>query len=558
MPVRRKDQVLGKEQQIDGPQGYRVYNNDMSAILRVFALLSLCLAPNLSWSQPRVEDTTEYQSSYDDTLTFRQMTYLPSRDNVNGVYSKAINETLEELIRKNHKWNYTDNNAASANTPPEELVGNSSVVQSLSKSLNADGFFVSELRKDPKEVSIRLYLFSTMSGQLIAEQELRRTTDNTEIVKTAVRSLFARILEKIPYDALVASRTDNRVTINAGKRDGVIKGQNLTIVKIIGAKKHPKRNFIIKSNKAILGQIRVVKVDDYLSFADIISETEPGVIDKDAKVTGLSSIRYEATPWTKSYTPPEQLLSENNKVVFGKKAQEWVAKDPPTFGKVGADFSLGTFDNRLALADGSSLASKVPAYPRVNLTGEIWVTPKIYANAAFSQGIGSSVNPTGNPPEVSNSMTHYRMSFGYNFILRDEFFGPKFNVDIGFSSYRMFVDSAGASGFTTLQYRSMPIGIGGYVPINKTRTWAIGGTAYFHLFPSLNETPISSGGDPNNNINHFLFFAENKISQRLRWKIGMEFMILSTNFSGPGSRTLPATDLSHRFTLLSTGIDYLF
>ncbi len=528
------------------------YNNDM----RISFLI--LLFPVLAWSQPQMEDTTEYVSNYDDSITLRKVTFVPSVDNVNGVYSKAINEKLEQLISKNHKWNYVKAPTKTSLLNPEDLIGARGKVKSFSKDLGSDAFFVAELRKDPKQIRLHMYLFSSRSGELITEEEISRPDDNTEIVQAAVQSLFLRILERIPYDALVVSRTDNRITVNAGKADGVTIGQTLTAVKVIGAKKHPKRHFIIKSHKAILGQLRVVKVDPYLSFADIVSETEAGVISENVKVTGISRMQYESTPWTKQYTPPEQLLSKNNKVVFGKDAQEWVAKNPPTFGKVGADFSLGTFDNNMALSDGSTINSKVSVYPRINITGEAWITPKIYANAAFAQGIGQSANPTGNPSEVSNSLTQYRLSFGYNFILRNEFFGPKLSLDMGFSSYKMFVDSSGTNGFTTLQYRSLPIGIGGYVPINASRSWAIGGKAYFHLFPSLKETPFASGGDPDNNINQFLFYAENKISQRLRWKVGLEFLLLSTSFSGGGARPVPADNLSHRFTMLSTGIDYLF
>ncbi len=529
----------------------------MRALLNLTCFVFILINSTPSLAQ-QVEDTTEYISDYDQSLTFKKMSFLPTQDNVNGVYSKAVDEVLEKLIKKNHQWDYTPSPAANQVINPEDLIKNNELVKSFTKDLKADGFFVTDVRKDPKQINIHLYLFSAKSGLLVAEEKLERPSDNTEIVQAAVVSLMSRIIEKVPYDALVMSRTDNRVTISAGKKDGVTKGQTLTAIKVIGAKKHPVRNFIIKSSKAILGQIRVVKVDEYLSFGDILSETEAGVITEDTKVTGISSVRYESTPWTKTYTPPEQLLSENNKSVYGKNAREWVAKNPPTFGKIGADFSLGNFDNSLTLADGTNLNSEVNAYPRIKVAGELWITPSIYTDAYFAQGIGSSDNPTGNPSEISQSLTQYRLSFGYNFILRNEFFGPKLTVDVGFSNYRMFVDTTSNSGFTTLQYRSMPIGIGGYVPINKERTWAIGGKAYFHLFPSLNETPFASGGDPENTINDFQFYAENKISQRLRWRVGLEFLLLSTSYSGQGGRPVPANNLSHRFTMLSTGIDYLF
>jgi hypothetical protein len=510
-----------------------------------------------SFSQDVIEDTTEYQSGFDKSLTLHKVTYLPTSDNVNGIYAKDVDKKLADLISSNHQWNFVPAHIAGSSVKPEEFVTNPKKVKEFSQHLNADGFLVADIRKDPDDITVHLYLFSSLSGKLITEDSLKRPTDNTSLILQSVEQLYMNIKEKIPYDALIVSRVDNRITINAGNKDGVHVGQNLTAVKIISAETHPKRNFIIKSNKALLGQIRIVKADDYLSFADIVSESEPGVLTKGVKITGISQIKYKETPWTNTYTPPEQLLSENNYSVFGKEAHEWIAKDPPTFGRIGAQFSLGSFDNSLGLSDGTNLNSKVTTYPKIDLSGEVWITPKIYADANFSQGIGQSSDPTSGG-DVSNSLTQYRLSFGYNFILRNEFFGPKLTFDLGFSGYQMFVDTNSNNGFTTLQYRSIPIGIGGYVPINETQSWAIGGKAYFHMFPRLTERPFSSGSSADSNINQFIFYAENKISQRLRLKFGMEFLMLSTSFSGGGDRPTPARSLSHRFTLLSTGIHYLF
>lgn len=525
-------------------------------ILILFTLIMGCAS--ISHAKETIEDTTEYSSKYDESLTFKKMTFLPSVDNVNGVYAKAIDKRLEDLVANKRQWDFAQSHIVGSIVRPEELVGHPEKVRNLAKNLDADGFFIAELRKDPQDVTVHLYLFSRLSGELVSEETQKIASDGTNNVLSTLEKLFAGICQKIPYDALVVSRTDNRITINAGIKDGVQVGQNLTAIKIISAEKHPKRNFLIKTNKVLMGQIRVVKADNSLSFADVISETEPGVLNTGVKITGINFTRHQQTPWTNTYTPPEVLLSENNKSVFGKDPNEWIAKDPPTFGRVGANLSMGSFDNSVGLSNGSNLNSKVGVYPKIDLHGEVWITPKIYANASFAQGIGQSENPTGNPSEVSNSLTQYRLSFGYNFILKDEFFGPKLTFDLGFSSYRMFVDTTSNQGFTTLQYRSLPLGIGGYVPINPSKSWAIGGKAYFHLFPSLKETPFSSGGDPKNNINNFLFYAENKISQRLRWTVGIDFLLLSTTYSGQGGRITPASNSSHRFTMLTTGIDYLF
>lgn len=529
------------------------------SMFKVFAIFMLFLFYSQSQANSLlIANTTQYQSDFDNSISFHKITYLPSIDNVSGIYSKQIDKKIQELIETNHRWDTAASTTQQSTVRPEELVGQPSRVLAISKNLNSDGFFLAEARKDPDQIHLQLYLFSARSGELIAEDIAKLKSVNTDDLLASLTQLYNKVLSKIPYDALVLSRTDNRITINVGEKDGVTPGQNLTVVKVISAKRHPQRHFLIESNKVILGQIRVVKVEKFMSFADVQTETESGVIQKGAKITGVNQIRYDNTPWTKNYTPPEQLLSENNKVVFGKNAREWIAKDPPTFGKIGAGLAVGSFNNNLGLSSGNNLDSKVQVYPRIDLHGEIWVTPRFYVDGIFAQGIGQSNNPSGGPSELSNSLTQYRMSVGYNFMLMNEFFGPKVTFDLGINNYKMYVDTTSNQGLTTMEYSSIPFGIGGYIPIDKQQNWALGGKAYFHLFPRLRETPFSSASGSDNTINHFHFFAERKWGARLRLNFGLEFLMLTTNFSGQGDRVDTANNSSQRFTLFNTSIDYLF
>ena len=82
------------------------------------------------------------------------------------------------------------------------------------------------------------------------------------------------VLKKIPYDALVLSRQGNLITVNLGKKDGIEKGKVLTVIQIIKEQRHPKFGILIKTDKEILGKIKLLKIDDNLSFGKIIVEKE--------------------------------------------------------------------------------------------------------------------------------------------------------------------------------------------------------------------------------------------------------------------------------------------
>ena len=99
----------------------RGYNIDMKTF-KIFLSFSFLLLIHPAFAKERKQDTTEYQSAFDDSVTFHKMTYLPSIDNVNGVYAKAVDVRMEELIKANHKWNYVQSHIAGSILKPEELV----------------------------------------------------------------------------------------------------------------------------------------------------------------------------------------------------------------------------------------------------------------------------------------------------------------------------------------------------------------------------------------------------------------------------------------------------
>ncbi|MEM7647267.1 MAG: hypothetical protein AAF203_10175, partial [Pseudomonadota bacterium] len=186
-----------------------------------------------------IEDTTTYSNRYDESLSLRKVTYLPSVDNVNGIYARAVDGHLKDLIAKNHQWDFSETNMTGALVQPEELVGHPKKVTALNQYINSDGFFISDIRKDPKGLMIRLYLFSARSGDLVTEENRTLPQDNTQKVLNAISMMMASIINRIPYDGMVLSRTDQRVTLNLGGKDNLQVGQTLNAVKIIGAKKHP-------------------------------------------------------------------------------------------------------------------------------------------------------------------------------------------------------------------------------------------------------------------------------------------------------------------------------
>ncbi len=127
-------------------------------------------------------------------------------------------------------------------------------------------------------------------------------------------------------------------------------------------------------------------------------------------------------------------------------------------------------------------------------------------------------------------------------------------------SYRMFVDSSQPESFSTVNYSGILIGITGVLPIDNRANLLIGASFNLVLMPKLQEQPEASGGGQTNNINSFALFIEKKLRENIKFVGSLDFLLVSTSFSGPGARAGGeyATSLSQRLTSANFGIAYLF
>src|SRR5208282_1436782 len=155
--------------------------------------------------------------------------------------------------------------------------------------------------------------------------------------------LLSEIVARLPYSGRVLSRDANRVTVNLGSRDGVQPGQILSVIQIIQAQRHPVFNFLVRTDKEIFGKVRILKVDETLSFGTVVSEKERGAIQKNSKIGPVDFVTYSGGE-SLSLTPgPAETLGQrdDSKIAFGKDPKPWVPEATPTFGQIGGRLGIG-------------------------------------------------------------------------------------------------------------------------------------------------------------------------------------------------------------------------
>lgn len=514
--------------------------------IKTYLTLVFTIFFSLSALGQAIQNSSTYLSDLDSNLTIKKIALLPVTDNVNGVYSRPVEERLRENLVKNHQFVSVDPKFAGALVTPQDLESSPDQVKKLSEGLDTDALISVRATKLQTGVTLHLDLFLKKDGTLIAQQILKDQPNfETTQVQAKATQLLERAIKQIPYDGLVMSRTENRVTLNLGKRNGVKPDQIVTAILLINLNRHPKFNFIISSEKEVLGKVKITKVEETLSFGQIITEKGIGTIRKDTKISGVDFVNYEE-PISETSKADEKL----QKVAFGENPQEWKPSKPPTFGKVGAGLGIGQYAYKRKLSNGTAQEATSGFYPSVKVGGELWLTPKWIANFDLQQGIISD-------PAIS--ISSYTLTAGYNFLLKNnDFFGPSIQLVLGFSSYSSFVDDTNTSGLTSTKYSGFLTGVRGSVPLTDDKVWNLGATFDLFLGTSLRETPVTSGSKYDNTINRFSLFGFYQSSTRTRIKAGIEFSSFSTSFSGTGSAPVSATTTSQVSTIFNGGMEYLF
>jgi hypothetical protein len=515
------------------------------------------------------EQSATYISQIDDDLTIRRIALLPVTDNVEGIYARNIEAQLTQILKSSHRWDFVEANFSGAIPTLVELEESPATVRNLVQAIDADAFVGATLTRGPKGLSIRVDLFLKKDGRVLS-QELLRDHPRFEMAEIRQRTeeLFRRMVARVPYEGLVLSRQGNRVTINLGKSDGINKDQNLTVVQIIGVNRHPKFSFLVSSEKEILGRIKILKVDETLSFGAIVSEKEKDVIRRLAKISGIEQVSYAEPNRLEDGTPAEAVANRgDNNVTFGKDPKEWLPARTPAFGQFGARLGLGGFNTSVATSASGTLQANATVYPSIGVDGELWLTPQWTMRAEILQGVISTPNPRpgATAGTINQSLSRYSLAAVYNFLLREDFFGPKFGFSAGVSSTRLYADAATPDVFETTNFSGAFLGLEASFPVSDAKLWYVGGRVNLYIMPNMSETPNHSGTSYKNSVNEFSLFMQKKLGENLRAVGSLDFSLYSSSISGQGNRIDPAgsptesaTSLSQRFTTLSGGIVYMY
>lgn len=484
-----------------------------------------------SLAQSKLRDQNFYVGEIDKNLTITKITLLPFKDNVGGTYAKPLEDFTKEQITENRRWDLVPARLAGSLPSPTQLELNPNLLAPFSQNIKTDAFVIADIINTPKGLNLKLDMFLAADNKLIIQSKVERIEDfSIKGVKEKYKSILKDFFAKVPYQGMILSRSKTKVTLNLGSKDNIKVGQVVSASQIVSLKRHPKFNFIINSSKEILGQIKIYKVDKYLSFGEILNEKERGSVQKFSKITGANRVEYAKYIGGALEGAPE------GGVIYGKDPKAWVPSRSPTFGSFGISIA-----NALHNESAGNQSASPSFTPNITFDGEIWIDPEWSAHIEFMRGF-TSVEDT------DFTLSSYDVLLGRKFSALRTAQGPFIEVFGGFSGFKTRISGSNARGFQTARYEGVKLGISGETPLESFKNWSIGGS--FATFLNVKANTPGIADKSSGSVTQFGLYGKHIFNARVNFLVSLDLDSYST--SNPNINT------SQKSLNVGGGINYLF
>ena len=484
-------------------------------------------------------------------------------DNVSDIYAKNLTSQLRSIVESDHQWTMNSfPEGSSAN--PETLEDKPEVSKALLKKAGADTLLSSRLTKGPNGISIKLNLFSATDGKLLC-QEVLKDFSGFEVadLRKQLEGMYWKLKSRLPYSGVILSRKGNSVTINMGSLQGLREGQDVSVIQIIKINRHPRFQFIVSAEKEIIGKIHVDKIEESLSFGSISMERSENVVQTGMKLVPIEFVNYPTPAKDGTGSAINGVTGRPDaQVAFGGETpREWVPQPAPSFGQLDLMFGLGTYKVSNALRSAGSVEGSSSVVPSIHLDGELWLTTQWILDVKLDQYVTSISNSFSgsNPKTLSLATMQTSLLAGYNFLISDQFFGPKFQLLGGYTKMTSTIDDSAPTAFTSTSFGGFAMGLAGSFPISEEVPLTLGAKLLYYFTTAVDESPVTSGSSSSGKITSFAAFGTYRWTEHLNWKGELSYDLFSASFTGTGSRGAnSASSTSHDIMTFAGGIQYLF
>ena len=522
----------------------------------------------------------KYISQIDQKILLKTITLAPVYDNVSGIYAEPIQKLLIDLLQSDKVWGYSEFPDINTKIFIEKYDSQPNDVLDVLGKTKAQGLLTAFIAKGPRGINAKLKLFTQEQGLILIEDSFQ-DINTFEISK--LRDMFVlmyhNIKSKLPYRGYVLSRRGIDVTLNLGSMNGIKPGQELILAQLLKLNRHPKLKLMIGAEKEIIAKLKVIKVEPYLSFAQIIFEKESGVVDLGAKVLPTDYVAYPVpiineegtvigdTPADpKGFTPPiESAGSTKPPEELGTdlKAQKSRLLDREnSFGKFTAQGLITQYSESTQLLSGANPNSSNSFAPGLSLGLQFYFMKRLFftdINTQISSFSATNSLASSTPNQLSFTLTRYTALVGMDYMLDEDINANKIKLSgaIGFASTKTNISTSTPTSLTSTQTDGLIVQAKASMPWSAESGLDIGGRLELFFSPRFSESPVSSGS-AKVNIASLGLFGIYPYSDKINIRADFGVSNISVSFSGAASRLNPSVSTSIQTLNEQIGIEYLF
>lgn len=509
-------------------------------------LLSIFCVPSYAQIQKLI--------SVDDSISsFYKVLFWGIRDNTDGVFSRAILDKTLDTLNQHNQISFS--NAIGATSNPIVL----NDLQRKKLIGNFDGALWGEILKQGSIFKLKFSLFDRNGQLYLSSEKIIEPELNVKNLNRATHDLLAELFSSLPYQGWVVGKKDQLITINFGLKHGAKVGADVDVILITQLRRHPIEGFVTQTEKQIIGKLKIQKVEQDISFCSLVSERYPGIVTIGSKIEAPTLVQYPALIKSQDGTLIKPHLDpREDSIVVGQNPNEWVDRQPQ-FGLIGFGFGLAQNSiNQNLVGPRGSVSGQAQLLPSLSLNGELWLTTHAVLDLMFRQSVGRlSFKEDSKSSTLNYSDSLIKLGVLYRFIFGSDPSLSYFFLGGRFFQFKNAVQETASFDLTSFQYSGLAtvLGMRYALPVQRI---ALIAQMEIPIFTNVTESPVTSGNSQSPsrtffNIGGEYFIAPTK-SLQLTW--GSE--LLSTQFSGTGTRPDSATQSTQYQSIMMLGLNYYF
>jgi hypothetical protein len=418
--------------------------------------------------------------------------YLKSWDDVDGLFADYVTEAYKDYFSKQSRFVLQDLSKIESIFDKSKLsyrkiIEDKDILAQLAKVSRAESIVRTRIKKTGNSYNFTVDWLHSPKMEVMATDQFGiyepkgGQAFGMQEIKATLHQSLDRLIKKVPYLATVTGRDNNSVTVNIGENVKLKKGDQLVVSTLDDVKRHPLLNAVVEWQLTRTGKVEIDEVDEMMAFGHVIDEEEGRTIARYQKIVQI-------IPKQKADIPT---------VITEKEEIENKLSVPPAIGWVSGGLMVGSMSRQYSQPAAGKTGGGIFFGAKVD--SQIWLTREWFGEVGLNYGfwgqnqtdIGTS-NP--NVDAGGGSLTTWRISGGYSYLITGDLFGPKGWAKIGYRSSAYSLPVSVTNLTVPIAFKSLLLSIGGEFPIRDR--WGAVINLDFGLLPSASQLTGSGFASP--------------------------------------------------------------